>query len=255
MSTITALVGGDGITTANSMTKINTNFTNLNTDKMETSVLDTDTTLAANSDLKIATQKAVKTYVDLGGNINASTTARGIVEEATVAEIAAGTAAGGTTARLFINPSSTISTSAGAADVGKVPRVNASGQLDITFTGTYSKTGKTTHDISSAASTVIAHGLGKLPSFIKVTAIFQSATAVSWALTTFSGSTQNSLKWALDSGTGTGIIAGNDFTIYDAIGTKFETGTVTLDATNITIAWAKTSTPTGTFDLVWEAYA
>lgn len=105
MATITALVGTDGVTTANSMTKINANFANLNSDKIETSYLDTDTTLAANSDSKIATQKAVKAYVDIGGNVNASTTAKGIVEEATAAEISAGTAAGATGARLFVNPS------------------------------------------------------------------------------------------------------------------------------------------------------
>lgn len=99
-------MGGDGITTANSMTKINTNFSNLNTDKIETSTLDTDTSLAANSDSKIATQKAVKAYVDSGGGAaNASETVKGLVEEATDAEIAAGTAAGATGARLFINPS------------------------------------------------------------------------------------------------------------------------------------------------------
>ncbi len=45
MTAITALIGPDGITTANTMTKINTNFANLNADKIETSVLDTDTTL------------------------------------------------------------------------------------------------------------------------------------------------------------------------------------------------------------------
>lgn len=62
MSTITTIASSDLIT--NSRTVINTNFSNLNTDKIETSVLDTDTTLAANSDSKIATQKAVKAYVD-----------------------------------------------------------------------------------------------------------------------------------------------------------------------------------------------
>jgi len=62
MSSITSLALGDN--GAVSRTTINTNFTNLNTDKVETSVLDTDTTLAANSDAKVATQKAVKTYVD-----------------------------------------------------------------------------------------------------------------------------------------------------------------------------------------------
>lgn len=62
MATVTTLNADD--TGAVSRSVINTNFTNLNTDKIETSVLDTDGTLAANSDTKVATQKAVKTYVD-----------------------------------------------------------------------------------------------------------------------------------------------------------------------------------------------
>lgn len=62
MSTITTIAAGDTITS--SRTVLNDNFSSLNTDKIETSVLDTDTTLAANSDSKIATQKAVKAYVD-----------------------------------------------------------------------------------------------------------------------------------------------------------------------------------------------
>lgn len=115
--------------------------------KLPTSYLDTDGTLAANSDTKIASQKATKTYSDtkvsktgnetvagiktfssspivptptnstdavtkayadglaIAGSPNASTTAKGIVEESTQAEIEAQTAAGSTGARLFINPS------------------------------------------------------------------------------------------------------------------------------------------------------
>lgn len=103
MSTIVTIASGDQI--SNSRTDINSNFANLNTDKVETSVLDTDTALAANSDAKVATQKAVKTYIDTSGGQNASTTVRGIVEEATQAEVDAGTAAGATGARLFMNPS------------------------------------------------------------------------------------------------------------------------------------------------------
>lgn len=103
MSTIVTIASGDLI--SNSRADINTNFSNLNTDKFETSNVDTDTTLAANSDTKVASQKATKAYVDAGGNVNASTTAKGIVEEATAAEVAAGTATGGTGARLFMNPS------------------------------------------------------------------------------------------------------------------------------------------------------
>lgn len=66
MSLITTLNASDLIT--NSRAVINTNFSNLNTDKIETSVLDTDTALTANSDSKIATQKAVKAYVDASIN-------------------------------------------------------------------------------------------------------------------------------------------------------------------------------------------
>jgi len=103
MSTIVTINGGDSI--SSSRANLNTNYSNLNADKIETSTLDTDTALAANSDTKIATQKAVKAYVDTGGNVNASTTQKGIVEEATSAEVTAGTAAGATGARLFVNPS------------------------------------------------------------------------------------------------------------------------------------------------------
>jgi len=67
MASINPLVGTDGITTAVSMTKINQNIANLNSDKIETSYLDTDTSLTNNSDTKIATQKATKAYVDAGG--------------------------------------------------------------------------------------------------------------------------------------------------------------------------------------------
>lgn len=61
MTTITTINPGDLIT--DSRSDINTNFANLNTDKIETSYIDTDNTLAANSDSKLATQKAVKAYV------------------------------------------------------------------------------------------------------------------------------------------------------------------------------------------------
>lgn len=62
MSTITTLNSGDSGPVSRGV--LNTNLANLNSDKIETSVLDTDGTLAANSDVKVATQKAVKSYVD-----------------------------------------------------------------------------------------------------------------------------------------------------------------------------------------------
>ena len=102
MATIITLQASDQIT--NSRADINTSLANLNSDKIETSVIDTDTTLAANSDAKIPSQKAVKAYVDAGGNVNASTTNKGIVEAATSTEITNGTATGGTGAVLAVTP-------------------------------------------------------------------------------------------------------------------------------------------------------
>lgn len=102
MSVITTIIGADTITS--SRTVINTNFSNLNTDKIEGSYLDTDTTLAANSDTKIATQKAVKAYVDSVGTATATTVVKGIVEIATQAEVDAATATGGTGASLVVTP-------------------------------------------------------------------------------------------------------------------------------------------------------
>jgi hypothetical protein len=71
MSTLATIQATDQITS--SRTDINDNFTALNTDKIETSVLDTDTALAADSDAKIATQKAVKAYVDALGSLTLKT--------------------------------------------------------------------------------------------------------------------------------------------------------------------------------------
>lgn len=62
MSTLTTIQPTDLIT--DSRAGINNNFATLNNEKLETSVLDIDTTLVADSDDKIATQKATKAYVD-----------------------------------------------------------------------------------------------------------------------------------------------------------------------------------------------
>lgn len=76
MATITTIEAADNI--SDSRAVINTNLGNLNTDKIETSVLDTDGALTANSDAKIATQKAVKTYADTK-TTNPMTTAGDII--------------------------------------------------------------------------------------------------------------------------------------------------------------------------------
>lgn len=133
MSTITNLEGSTPVTTAGAAAIINNNFDALNDEKIETSYLDTDTSLTANSDTKIATQKAVKAYVDSGGNPNASETARGIVEEATDAEVTAGTATGATGAKLFVTPAK-LATFVGGSGTNPVVRTYLNAASPATWT-------------------------------------------------------------------------------------------------------------------------
>ena len=151
MSSITTIQSTDVI--ANSRADINNNFTNLNTDKIETSTLDTDNTLAANSDTKIPSQKAVKAYVDSGGNPLASETAKGIVQEATDAQVTAGTATGSTGARLFVNPS-TMPVSAGVFGGGSDGIVLLDGTNTYAFFTKVSNTYTLTRDIYCSTLTV-----------------------------------------------------------------------------------------------------
>lgn len=77
-------------------------------------------------------------WIDIGdeGTVNASTTVAGKVEEATVAEVGAGTAAGGTGARLFINPSAVVKTSSGAGDENKIAALDEEGKFANEFLAT-----------------------------------------------------------------------------------------------------------------------
>jgi len=102
MAVITTISATDAVTS--SRTVLNANMANLNADKIETSVLDTDTALTANSDTKVATQRAVKAYVDGVGVSTATTLVRGTVEIATQGEVDAGTAIGATGASLVVTP-------------------------------------------------------------------------------------------------------------------------------------------------------
>jgi hypothetical protein len=84
-----------------------------------------------------------KKYADdlaIAGAADGSTTVKGIFEEATGAELAAGTATGGTGARLVASAANCKNSSAGAGDANKIPVLNSSGILDSSFIGDISKT-------------------------------------------------------------------------------------------------------------------
>jgi hypothetical protein len=236
MSTVTNINGSDTITS--SRTVINTNFSNLNTDKIETSTLDTDTSLAANSDSKIATQKAVKAYVDAGGNINASETARGIVEEATDAEVTAGTATGATGAKLFVTPTKLLTYLATQA---------------IAY-----KQGTTTKALGDATGTVdITHGLGRTPKKIWIASNLHSSGVIS----------DGSGEYIVADGTYTSYSYYKDYDtsfvenfsttdivrVYQGSTTAYQTATITaVSSTIFTITWTKSNSPSGSVNVMWR---
>lgn len=243
---------------------INSNFDSLNTNKIETSYLDTDTSMAANSDTKIPSQKAVKTYIDTQGGANASTTARGIVEEATSAEMISGSGTGATGARLFINPTLVAETGA-----DKIVKTKSTGLLDTSILPGVTVALGTTTRAGSAASgdQVIPHGLGVTPKLARfhATVIDDIGTAeLSFSNGGSNGSTNACVGGAMPEG---GSTAQPDvaysgaycIAVTDRNGTPASndanTAVATFDSTNITLTWTKVNTGvTGTIQIYWEAF-
>lgn len=169
---------------------------------------------------------------------DASTTVKGIVEQATTAEINAGTATGGTGAKLFVSPDQ-LATSApifSGANLTNLPN-------PVSYTN-----GTTTKNAADASTTQnIAHGLGKVPKKVKILA----RTVNTQANTIYNGTTQSSNSTYI-TGIGSSI---NDstFSLNTDTSASYQRGVVTFDATNIIITWTKTNNATGTYNLLWEA--
>lgn len=107
-------------------------------------------------------------------------------------------------------------------------------------------------DVSSTTTTTIPHYLGSKPKLVRISGSVGSSSSI---CTTGASYTTFQRSWYAftESGTGTTENYGPNFRLQTASGAYLE-GTITTDSTNITITWAKTSTPTGTADLVWEAF-
>lgn len=124
------------------------------------------------------------------------------------------------------------------------------------------KNGTTTKDSSDSSTTQnIAHGLGLVPKFVRITArsgptgTGSGAVAVTYmSQTVYNGTTQSSNSNYLNAAGS--ISFDTTFSLNSTNGSaSAQVGVVTFDATNIIITWTKNSTPTGTYTLLWEAYA
>ena len=210
-------------------------------------------------------------YVTIASNQDASTTVKGVVEIATTAEIIAGTSTGATGAVLVV-PASAV----GAVGASKIVQFNSSSQYpaadgslitNIANPATYSS-GITTYNLTTATGTqTITHGLATTPKYVRATYIInttsQAAVPVDYSGTgTFNGTTYAVTYVGTSAGDSAGHYATYQssaaFIIYERGGggtPVSQTATVTLNSTNIVLNWTKVNSPTGTLNIMWEAFA
>ena len=120
------------------------------------------------------------------------------------------------------------------------------------------KNGQTTYNIATASGNqVIAHGLGKTPKKVRLSAkIVEGAGDLSYATSSegaYDGITNSCIYTYIDDA-GNSTVNGNTSNIA-VVNTQSGTGgsaIATVDATNITLAWTKAGSPTGTVYLLWE---
>lgn len=264
---------------------------------------------------------------------DSSTTVKGVVEEATLAEVLARTASGGA-GRLVVNPSNVpglltydyAASSAGSdtyaitpsgtaaptayvtgqvfrfkADVANtgaatlnvnslgaksILRVNGSALADgdisanqiveVIYDGTNMRIlsslanmpkftqGVSSRDMTAVSGAVtIAHGLGRIPRKIKITSMFANGSGSHASpfphvcVGVYDGSTTATVYFSDVGSTDWQAATDTSNIIYlnQGTGTGAQAASATFDATDITLTWTKTNSPTGTSYFMWEAEA
>ncbi len=129
------------------------------------------------------------------------------------------------------------------------------------------KCGITTRDINTASGTVnVAHGLGRTPKYVRVTANLVSSAGVSQrAEGTYDGTNHSGMAFIYSEGSSTAV----SDTIYTSTafelgfsaatvvnpytGANRQTATITVDGTNIIFTWTKTGTvASAVANILWE---
>lgn len=139
-------------------------------------------------------------------------------------------------------------------------KTTVSGLIDVTFLSWKGAiaSGMTTHDISTTTANVIAHGMGFAPKIVRLTGMFANTIVISNAYATLVGGNQYSASNNAQLGSasvGESVQAFRLRSNYSPSSDDYIEAGIAVDATNITITWSKTNTPTGTAKLVWDAEA
>jgi hypothetical protein len=118
--------------------------------------------------------------------------------------------------------------------------------------------GTTTKNLADSSTTQnIAHGLGEIPKYIRLNVVFWLSNALPTTIATlvYNGTTSSVVG---STGTSSTRVDANSSGNLQITGTSsstdYQTGVVTMDATNIIITWTKQGSPTGTVPILWEAF-
>jgi len=127
-------------------------------------------------------------------------------------------------------------------------------------TTTVFNAGSATKNLADASTTqVIAHGLGVTPLKVRMKAAYCPSTQYSlitegtWANGVYAA-TGLLLREGSSTAEADTAISSSSFIIrmHSDDATYYQTGTITVDATNITITWTKNGSPSGTQTFYWE---
>jgi len=104
----------------------------------------------------------------------------------------------------------------------------------------------------ASAGQNIAHGLGVIPKFVEMTAFYLGGSTLFSCVGTYDGSTTKTIYTypAPDGASST-----TDILRLIPVSSNIQAATITVDATNLILAWTKTSSPTGNAYIHWKAYA
>lgn len=114
------------------------------------------------------------------------------------------------------------------------------------------KNGTTTRDNTAASGTVnIAHGLGKIPKYVRFTMQVSTAGGTYISYGVYNATTQSCI-YGITNGS---LAATSSYVIYSKEGGNEQKASVTFDATNLIVVWTKVSTPAaGTQNILWEVF-